>query len=169
MPRLSAWFIRTALIYLASGFTFGMLLLFHKGVPLSPWMWRLLPLHVECMLIGWTVQLAMGVAFWILPRFGALRGNETPVWLAYGLINVGVLAVGLGRARRLHLRSHLRAGLPSQPQSYCSPSTPGRESSRWEHSGGRGRYKNWLSWTYPSAPYSHCAARPPSWRSLRLS
>jgi hypothetical protein len=92
------WLIRTALVYLASGFTFGMLLLFHKGVPLSPWMWRLLPLHVECVLIGWTAQLAMGVAFWILPRFGALRGNETPVWLAYGLINVGVLAVGLGGA-----------------------------------------------------------------------
>ena len=96
MPRLSVWFIRTALIYLASGFTFGALLLFHKGVPLSPLMWRLLPLHVECVLIGWTTQLAMGVAFWILPRFGALRGNETPAWLAYALINAGVLAVGLG-------------------------------------------------------------------------
>ena len=96
MPRLSVWFIRAALIYLAGGFTFGMLLLFHKGVPLNPWMWRLLPLHIECVLIGWTVQLAMGVAFWILPRFGLSgRGNETPVWLAYGLINVGVLAVGL--------------------------------------------------------------------------
>ncbi len=97
MPRLSVWFIRTALIYLASGFTFGMLLLFHKGVPLNLWMWRLRPLHIECVLIGWTVQLAMGVAFWILPRFGLSgRGNETLVWLAYGLINVGVLAVGLG-------------------------------------------------------------------------
>lgn len=98
MPRLSVWFIRTALVYLASGFTFGMLLLFHKGVPLNPWMWQLLPLHIECVLIGWTVQLAMGVAFWILPRFGALRGNESLAWLAYGLINVGVLAVGLGGA-----------------------------------------------------------------------
>ncbi len=26
------------------------------------------------------------------------RGNETPVWLAYGLINVGALTVGLGGA-----------------------------------------------------------------------
>ena len=99
LTRLSVWFIRTALIYLASGFTFGMLLLFHKGVLLNPLMWRLLPLHIECVLVGWTVQLAMGVAFWILPRFGLSgRGNETLVWLAYGLINVGVLAVGLGGA-----------------------------------------------------------------------
>ncbi len=39
----------------------------------------------------------MGMAFWILPRFGLSgRGNETLIWLAYALINIGVLAVGLG-------------------------------------------------------------------------
>ncbi|MBI5829225.1 MAG: hypothetical protein HZB20_06720 [Chloroflexi bacterium] len=100
MPRLSAIFIRTALGYLAAGFTFGALMLFNKGVPLGPWVWRLLPLHIECVLVGWTVQLAMGVAFWILPRFGLgpRRGNESLGWVAYGLINAGVLAVGLGQA-----------------------------------------------------------------------
>ncbi|HLB45429.1 MAG TPA: hypothetical protein VJL59_00255 [Anaerolineales bacterium] len=100
MPRLSVWLVRTALIYLASGFTFGALLLFHKGVPLSPALWQLLPMHIEFALIGWTVQLAMGVAFWILPRFAQrpIRGNETLAWLAYGLLNAGTLIVGLGQA-----------------------------------------------------------------------
>ncbi len=100
MPRLSVWLIRTALIYLAAGFTFGALLLFHKGVPLTPSMWRLLPAHIEFVLIGWTMQLAMGVAFWILPRFarGTARGDERWVWAAYMLLNAGVLAVGLGQA-----------------------------------------------------------------------
>lgn len=100
MPRLSVWFIRTALIYLASGFTFGALLLFHKGAPITPALWRLLPMHVEFVLIGWTVQLAMGVAFWILPRFaqGPIRGNEAQAWLAYGLLNAGALIVGVGPA-----------------------------------------------------------------------
>ena len=39
----------------------------------------------------------MGVAFWILPRFlhGAPRGDEWPVLLAFGLLDIGVLAVGL--------------------------------------------------------------------------
>lgn len=96
MPRLSVVFIRTALLYLAAGFTFGALLLFHKGVPLSPTLWRILPMHIEFVLIGWTLQLAMGVAFWILPRWGAERGNETPVWIAYILLNAGVLAAGVG-------------------------------------------------------------------------
>ena len=99
MPRLSAWFIRAGLIYLALGFTFGALLLFHKGAPLHPSLWRLLPLHIEFVLIGWTVQLAFGVAFWILPRLQqGNRGDELAAWLAFGLINVGVGLVGVGTA-----------------------------------------------------------------------
>ncbi|MBE7551273.1 MAG: hypothetical protein HS126_09400 [Anaerolineales bacterium] len=96
MPRLSCWFIRAALIYLTVGITFGALLLFHKGIPFAPFVWRLLPVHVEFLLFGWTVQLAMGVAFWIFPRFWRSRGNETPAWLAFGLINLGVCLAGLG-------------------------------------------------------------------------
>ena len=60
MPRLSIWFIRSALIYLALGFTFGALLLANKGFPIIPEIWRLLPAHIELLLVGWTLQLAMG-------------------------------------------------------------------------------------------------------------
>ena len=87
MPRLSRWFIRAALLYLTLGFTFGGLMLFNKGVPLSVWLWRLLPAHVEFLLLGWTVQLATGVGFWILPRFGSLRGNERIAWVSFVLLN----------------------------------------------------------------------------------
>ncbi|MBI3329087.1 MAG: hypothetical protein HYZ81_20585 [Nitrospinae bacterium] len=98
MPRLSCWCIRGSLLYLAMGFTLGGLLLFHKGVPLHPAVWRLLPMHIEFLLLGWTLQLAMGVAFWILPRFlGRLeRGNEATAWLAFGCLNIGVLLAGVG-------------------------------------------------------------------------
>ncbi len=98
MPRLSCWFIRSALIYLALGFTLGGLLLFHKGVPLHPVLWRWLPAHIEFLLLGWMVQLVMGVAFWILPRFGTGRGHEAAAWLAYGLLNVGIGMTGVGLA-----------------------------------------------------------------------
>ena len=57
------------MLYLALGMTVGALLLFHKGIPLHPALWRWLPPHLEFLLVGWTLQLAMGVAFWILPRF----------------------------------------------------------------------------------------------------
>ena len=98
MPRLSRWFIRASLVYLALGFTFCGLMLFNKGVPLSVWLWQLLPLHVEFLLLGWTVQLAMGVGFWILPRFraGVSRGNERAAWAAFALLNVGVWLAGMG-------------------------------------------------------------------------
>lgn len=93
MPRLSVWFVRAALIYLATGFTFGALLLANKGVPFMPALWILLPIHMEFLLVGWLIQFAMGVAFWILPRYsrGAPRGNERLLWCAFVLFNTGVL------------------------------------------------------------------------------
>lgn len=93
MPRLSVWFVRTALIYLVFGFTWGALLLANKGMPLHPLMWRLLPVHIEFLLFGWTVQLAFGVAFWILPRWQTQRGNVRPVVAAYLLLNAGIWLV----------------------------------------------------------------------------
>jgi hypothetical protein len=98
VPRLSCWCIRASLLYLAVGFTLGALLLFHKGVPLHPALWRLLLPHIEFVLLGWTLQLAMGVAFWILPRYrqGPGRGREVIAWLAFALLNGGVLMVGVG-------------------------------------------------------------------------
>jgi hypothetical protein len=98
MPRLSYWCIRASLLYLAVGFTLGALLLFHKDVPLHPALWRLLPPHIEFVLLGWTLQLAMGVAFWILPRHlqGPEQGREVTAWLAFVLLDGGVLMVGIG-------------------------------------------------------------------------
>lgn len=97
MPRLSVWMIRTALLHLGLGFTLGAVILYHKGLPFWPGAWRLLPLHVELVLFGWTLQLALGVAFWILPRYARepVRGREGLPWLAYGLLNLGALTVGL--------------------------------------------------------------------------
>ena len=104
MPRLSVWFVRCALAYLALGFTIGALMLFEKGVPVYPPLLRLLPAHIEFVFFGWTVQLAMGIAFWILPRFGGAsrqtgdqpRGNEKAAWLAFILLNAGIWLAGIG-------------------------------------------------------------------------
>ena len=100
MPRLSVLMIRTALAYLATGFLVGALLLIQRAVPLGNWLHRLLPLHIEYLLLGCMVQLALGVAFWILPRFrsGAERGQEAPAWVAFALLNLGIQAVAIGGA-----------------------------------------------------------------------
>lgn len=98
MPQLSVLLIRAALVYFAAGFTLGGLMLVEKAVRIDPVLWRLFDAHVEFLLVGWTVQLAMGVAFWMLPRFegGMSRGNEPAAWTAFFLVNAGVLFVGLG-------------------------------------------------------------------------
>src|SRR5215204_635354 len=68
-----------------------------RGVSASSEVLRLRPLHLELLLVGWTVQLAFGVAFWILPRRSGLgRGNERLAWGSLLLLNLGVLTVGVG-------------------------------------------------------------------------
>ncbi|MBM3179219.1 MAG: cbb3-type cytochrome c oxidase subunit I [Chloroflexi bacterium] len=55
--------------------------------------WNLFPLHMEFLLVGWLIQLAMGVAFWIIPRFssGSSHGPLGLVWLSFALLNTGIL------------------------------------------------------------------------------
>ena len=97
MPRLSQLIIRTALVWLAVGYTIGGLLLLNKGIPLLPWLWTLRFTHVHLLLVGWMVQVACGVAFWILPRLdaGGSRGNERLGWLCYAALNIGVVLAAL--------------------------------------------------------------------------
>ncbi len=95
MPRLSVFYLRAALTYLALGFTFGALLLWNKGLPISPYLWLLLPAHLEFLLLGWTLLLALGVAFWILPRFHTARRREGWAWAAFSLVNLGLWLVAL--------------------------------------------------------------------------
>jgi len=93
MPRLSQLMIRTALLWLAFGYSLVGLVLLNKGLPLLPWLWNLRAAHIHMLLVGWTVQLACGVAFWILPRLDARggRGDERLVWGCYVALNGGVV------------------------------------------------------------------------------
>jgi hypothetical protein len=95
MPRLTIWMVRAALCHLLLGFTIGALLLAHKGIPFAGWLWRLLPAHREFLLLGWTLQLALAVAFWILPRFYTKRPRAWLAWVTLLLLNSGVLLVAL--------------------------------------------------------------------------
>ncbi len=97
MPRLSVYFVRASLLYLAVGITFGALLLANKGLPFAPWVWALLPIHIEFLFMGWLAQLALGIAFWILPRFsrGSPRGDERWSWAAFIMLNGGIFLVAI--------------------------------------------------------------------------
>lgn len=102
MPRLSQYMVRAAFFYLLLGITIGALLLAHKGQPIHPALWGWLPAHIEFLLMGWVVQLTIGVAFWILPRYWEKprRGNETYAQIAFVLLNLGVWLVVTGTTFR---------------------------------------------------------------------
>lgn len=112
MPRISVWMIRAALLHLGAGFLFGGLLLFNKGIPFEATVWRLLPIHVDLLIFGWTMQLAMGTAAWIAPRFSVepRYGRVRLAWLAFASLNAGVFIAAVGRwfsSPALNLAGHL--------------------------------------------------------------
>lgn len=106
MPRLSCYFIRAALIYLSVGALLGGLILSAKGLPTTlGWSWQLLSAHIQLMVGGWLIQLALGVAYWILPRRDGAgdRGRPGAAWLCFASLNTGII----GAAILLTLRSFL--------------------------------------------------------------
>jgi len=102
VPKLSQWYIRISLIYLGIGFTLGALILAHKGIPIDPSVWSFLDLHVEIVLIGWILHLALGTAYWMFPRFNPnktdmkQRGYETAAVVSLVLLNAGVIVYCAG-------------------------------------------------------------------------
>ncbi len=102
MPRVSVWLIRASLFHLLSGAYLGAAYLSFKGTGWPVWAASHRPVHVEQMLMGWMVQLVIGVAFWILPS----RAKAPPVspghlmWLVFALLNGGVVLASFGDPSR---------------------------------------------------------------------
>jgi nitric oxide reductase large subunit len=90
--------IRGSFLHLALGFLIGATILWQKGPGGLPGAWRWLPVHIHMLLIGWIAQLAMGVAYWILPRFaqkgdkGDNRRRPLLAWAAFLLLNSSTVA-----------------------------------------------------------------------------
>lgn len=95
MPALSRLYLRTALIYLAVGVVFGGIILWSKAAPSTGRAWQLLAAHVALVTWGWLLQFSLGVAYWILPRFGFLRPRPWLAVVCYALLNVALLAAAL--------------------------------------------------------------------------
>lgn len=94
MPKLARWYVKTALLYLALGTLLGAIILWNKGIPI-PGAWRLLAPHIALVTWGWLLLLTLGVAYWILPRWGQERRR---VWLvagAYCCLNAALWLVAL--------------------------------------------------------------------------
>lgn len=95
MPTPSRWMIRLSLLYLLAGILMGAVMLVHKAYFLHPAVWMLLAVHIEAMIFGWIIQLTLGTAYWMLPRFleGPKRGNPLLAYMMVAVLNLGILMV----------------------------------------------------------------------------
>lgn len=90
MPALARLYVRTALLWLAVGTTLGGIILWNKATPI-PGAWGLLTAHITLVTWGWILQLSLGVAYWILPRFGVVRPRAYFAVIAYVLLNAALV------------------------------------------------------------------------------
>jgi hypothetical protein len=97
MPRAATWLIRAALVHFLSGAMLGASYLVFKATGWPVFAATHLVVHQEQMLIGFLVQLVIGVAWWILPRNEATNMGGPAIWTCFVLVNVGVLLAALGR------------------------------------------------------------------------
>lgn len=95
MPRPSRWMIRLSLIYLLLGIIMGALMLIHKAYFIHSAIWMLLPIHIEASIFGWIIQLTLGTAYYMLPRFleGQPRGSSSLAYVMILSLNTGIIFV----------------------------------------------------------------------------
>ncbi len=94
MDRLTRLMGRLSLIYLGAGFILGAVLLIGEGAS-ADWGAAWGNVHAHILFVGWFVQFAIGIAYWLLPRRKTpgqpLGYNEQIALVAVGLINAGLL------------------------------------------------------------------------------
>ncbi len=111
MPRLTRYFIKTALAYLAVALALSLLLAARSAIDLPPELAAFSPVYIHLFMVGWVTQLIFGMLFWMLPKYSKdkPRGHEQLVWAAYILINVGLILRVIGEPLTA-VRSDLNAG-----------------------------------------------------------
>ncbi|TGN04856.1 hypothetical protein [Leptospira bandrabouensis] len=92
-PLPSVWFIRVSLIYLVIGSSLGAMLMLNKAFTLVPEIWKYLPLHYSILIWGFFLQLIMGTAYWMFPKFLSEhpRGSTWQIWFLFYSYNFGFI------------------------------------------------------------------------------
>lgn len=94
MDRISLAYTRAALIWLVTGVALGALMLSDALVP-GTWRAWFAPTHGHMLFVGWFLQFAFGVGYWLLPRQRSperpLGYNERPAFISLVLLNGGLL------------------------------------------------------------------------------
>ena len=68
MPRLTRWYLRTALVFFVVALSVGVLLASGAVLPLPAGVAALGPVYFHLLMVGWVTQLIFGVVFWMFPK-----------------------------------------------------------------------------------------------------
>ncbi|MCT8333789.1 cbb3-type cytochrome c oxidase subunit I [Leptospira sp. 85282-16] len=92
-PLPSVWFLRFSLIYLVIGSSLGAILMLNKAFTLNPKIWKILPIHYSILIWGFLLQLIMGTAYWMFPKFLSEhpRGSTWQIWFVFYSYNLGFI------------------------------------------------------------------------------
>jgi len=96
MPPLVRLYIRTSFVYLIAGLLLLALMTLDGWLQIGRWFRVAGASQVHLLVVGWITQLAIGVAYWMFPRFLKAdnprpRGSDTLAWAVYVCLNAGLV------------------------------------------------------------------------------
>jgi hypothetical protein len=96
MPAIARTYVKSAFVYFIAAFLLGALMALDTWLGFSRWLRVVYLSQVHLLVVGWITQLAIGVAYWIFPRFRkeqapAPRGSDALAWGVFICLNVGLL------------------------------------------------------------------------------
>lgn len=95
MPPIARTYIRAAFLYFLIAFFLGALMMLDRWLNFSRWLKVTYLSQLHLLVVGWITQLAIGVAYWIFPRFrkeqtSEPRGSDALAWAVLIALNAGL-------------------------------------------------------------------------------
>lgn len=96
MPPIARACVKVSFLYFVAAFVLGALMMLDRWLSFSRWLRVVYVSQLHLLMVGWITQLAIGVAYWIFPRFRkeqgpSPRGSDTLAWAVLACLNVGLL------------------------------------------------------------------------------
>ena len=107
MDPLSSLMLRASFTWLVAGLATGAAMLTDRALP-GQWRLWMAPSHAHMLFVGWFLQFAIGVAYWLMPR---RRSAERPLGYGERAALLAVIALNLGLVLRIIAEPAERAGL----------------------------------------------------------
>ena len=96
MPVIARSYVKAAFAYFVVAFLLGALMALDSWLGFSRWLRVVYLSQLHLLVVGWITQLAIGVAYWIFPRFRkeqatSPRGSDALAWGVFVCLNAGLL------------------------------------------------------------------------------